>query len=119
MDMEAKTVNSGSGYETTAVASRWLKFSLIQLHLSHEKALHRSKARTTTTLENKKAFFHQEKSSFEPRARNSLRTLAYRRKIASTPTPRSETMTHAPPLLRFEPSQPTEVRAQTKRKRAA
>ena len=99
------------------VASRWLKFSLIQLHLSHEKGYIDPKLVRQQRWKIRKLFFTQKKQIHQGLATACERSFSSEdRRYTYTP---SETMTHAPPLLRFKPSKPTEVRAQTKRKRAA
>ena len=99
------------------VASRWLKFSLIQLHLSHEKEYIDPKLLRQQRWKIKKLFFTGKKQIHPGLATACERSLSSEdRRYTYRP---SETVTHAPPLLRFEPSKPTEVQTRLKRKRAA
>ena len=99
------------------VASRWLKFSLIQLHLSHEKGYIDPKLMRQQRWKIRKLFFTQQTQTSQGLATACERSLATEEsKYIYTPT---QVIPQASSLLRFAPRPPTETLIQAKGERAA
>ena len=108
----------GVRLRNNGVASRWLKFSLIQLHLSHEKGYINPKLLRQQRWKIRKLFFTRQARVSQGIATACERSLATaERKYTYTP---ATVVFKGPSLLRFTPREPTEGMTQTdKRKRVA
>jgi hypothetical protein len=107
----------GVRLRNNGVASRWLKFSLIQLHLSHKKSYIEPRLVRQQRWKIRKLFFTKQTQTSQGLATACERSLATEEsKYIYTPT---QAIPQGPSLLRFVPRPPIETSVQSKEERAA